>query len=411
MALNVEKLRSDFPCLQKKFGGKPLVYLDNAATSLKPNSVIDKETEYYKEYCANIHRGMHKMSEQASREFELAHEKTAKFIGAKNEKEIIFTRNATEGFNLLMYSLCAGDFFKAGDEVLVSRMEHHANLVPWQFLQQMKGIKLNFVELNEDFTLNMDDLKGKLSSKTKLVSLTQASNTVSSIVDVKKAREIVKKNSQAYFAVDAAQSVPHLPVNVREIGCDFLMFSSHKMLGPTGMGVLYGKEELLEKMQPFMYGGDMIKEVKWNSSSWNELPSKFEAGTPAIAQGIALGAAIDYLQKAGMQNIRQHEKEITKYALERMKEIPQAKVYGPQDLEKRNGIVLFEAGKLDCHDIALALDEHSNVAVRSGMHCAQPIVESLNPKGLARASFYFYNTKQEIDVFIESLKEIVGTFK
>ncbi|MDO8647584.1 MAG: cysteine desulfurase [Candidatus Diapherotrites archaeon] len=411
MALNVEKLRNDFPCLQKKFDGKPLVYLDNAATSLKPNSVIDKEAEYYKEYCANIHRGMHKMSEQASREFELAHEKTAKFIGAKSEKEIIFMRNATEGFNLLMYSLCAGDFFKPGDEILVSRMEHHANLVPWQFLQQMKGTKLNFVELNEDFTLNMDDLKGKLSSKTKLVSLTQASNTVSSIVDVKKACEIVKKNSQAYFAVDAAQSVPHLPVNVRDIGCDFLMFSSHKMLGPTGIGVLYGKEEILEKMQPFMYGGDMIKEVKWNSSSWNELPSKFEAGTPAIAQGIAFGAAIDYLQKVGMQNIRQHEKEITKYALERMKEIPQAKVYGPRDLEKRNGIVLFEAGKLDCHDIALALDEHSNVAVRSGMHCAQPIVESLNPKGLARASFYFYNTKQEIDVFIESLKEIVGTFK
>jgi len=265
-----------------------------------------------------------------------------------------------------------------------------------------------FVELNKDFTLNFEDFERKLNEKTKLVSLTQASNTVSAIVDVKKARALVKKKTSALFTVDAAQSVPHFPVNVQDIGCDFLAFSGHKMLGPTGIGVLYGKKEILEKMQPFMYGGDMIKEVKWHSSSWNELPFKFEAGTPAIAQGIALGAAIDYLQKVGMQNIREHEKEITKYALERIKEISGVKVFGPEDLEKRNGIILFDAGKLDCHDIALALDEHSNVAIRSGMHCAQPIVESLNPKGLARASFYFYNTKEEIDVFIESLKEIDG---
>ena len=411
MALNAEKLRADFPALQKKFGGKPLVYLDNAATSLKPVQVLDSEMEYYKECCANIHRGMHKMSEQASREYEEAHSKVAKFIGAKSEQEIVFTRNATESFNLLAYSLYAGDFFRKGDEILVSKMEHHANIVPWQFLERKLGIVLKFAELNKDFTLNLEDLKQKLSDKTKLVSITQASNTVSSIVDVKKTGDIVRKNSKALFAVDGAQSVPHMPVNVRDIGCDFLAFSGHKMLGPTGIGVFYGKKELLEKMQPFMYGGDMIKEVKWHSSSWNELPFKFEAGTPAIAQGIALGATVDYLQKIGMESVRRHEKEITKYALERMKEIPQAKVYGPEDLEKRNGIVLFEAGKLDCHDIALALDEHSNVAIRSGMHCAQPIVESLNPKGLARASFYLYTTKQEIDVFIDSLKEIVGTFK
>lgn len=411
MPLNVEKIRQDFPILGKKFNGKPLVYLDNAATSLKPSQVIEKEIEYYNQYCANIHRGMHKMSEQASREYEASHQKVARFIGAKGMEEIVFTRNATESFNVLAYSLCAGDFFKKGDEILVSREEHHANIVPWQFLERKLGVVLKFVELNKDFTVNLDDLKAKLNERAKLVSLTQSSNTVSAINDAKKACEIVKKSSEALFAVDAAQSIPHMPVNVREIGCDFMCFSGHKMLGPTGIGVLYGKKELLEKMQPFMYGGDMIKEVQWHSSSWNELPFKFEAGTPAIAQGIALGAAVDYLQKLGMQNVRQHEKEITKYALERMKEIQNARVFGPEDLEKRNGIVLFEAGKLDCHDIALALDEHSNVAIRSGMHCAQPIVESLNPKGLARASFYLYTTKAEVDVFIESLKEIVGTFK
>jgi len=411
MGLNVEKLRQDFPILQKRFEGKPLVYLDNAATSLKPVQVIEKEMEYYREYTANIHRGMHKMSEQASREFEKAHEKAAKFIGAKGIEEIVFTRNATESFNLIAYSLLNEGFFKKGDEVLVSKMEHHANLVPWQFLERKAGIKLEFVELNKDFTLDFEDLEKKLNEKTRLVSLTQASNTVASIVDVKKAGEIVRKNSSALFAVDGAQAVPHFPVSVKSIGCDFYCFSSHKMLGPTGIGVLYGKKELLEKMQPFQYGGDMIKEVQWHSSSWNELPFKFEAGTPAIAQGIGFGAAIDYLQKLGLENVRKHEKEITKHALERIKEVKGVKVFGPEDLEKRNGIVLFDAGKLDCHDIALALDEAANVAIRSGMHCAQPIVESINPKGLARASFYLYNTKEEIDVFIESLKEILGTFK
>lgn len=410
--MNFESLHADFPALQRKDKGKQLIYFDNAATSLKPVQVIQAEKEYYECYCANIHRGLHKMSEEASRKWEQAHEKTGKFIGAR-EQEIVFTRNATESFNLLMYCLLESNYFKQGDEILVSRMEHHANLLPWQFLERKVGVKLEFVELNSDFTLNLQDLQDKINERTKLVSLTQASNTVASIVDVKKACKIVKKkNKQALFAVDACQSVPHFPVNVKDLNCDFLCFSSHKMLGPTGIGVFFGKKELLQSFPPFLYGGEMIKQAKWHSAEWNELPWKFEAGTPAIAQGIALAAAIEYLQKAGLNNIRKHEMELTSFALEKIsEELESLKVFGPENIKERNGIILFESKGIDCHSIALALDEHANIAIRSGMHCAQPIVESLNPKGLARASFYFYNTMQEVGKLVESLKEILKTFK
>ncbi|MFH1588496.1 MAG: cysteine desulfurase [Candidatus Diapherotrites archaeon] len=409
---NINELRKDFPALFMKFNGKHVIYLDNAATSLKPLQVIEAEKNYYEQCCANIHRGMHKMSEHASRLYEEAHKKTAKFINAKSEQEIIFTRNATESFNLLMYSLWAGEYFKKGDKILVSKMEHHANLVPWQFLEKKIGIELEFVELNENFLLDFDDLKEKINEKTKVVSLTHSSNTVSGIVDIKKAGKIIRQESDALFTVDAAQSVPHMPVNVKELDCDFLCFSGHKMCGPTGIGVLFGKKNLLEKMNPFMYGGDMVKEVKFHESIWNNLPYKFEAGTPAIAQGIALGAAVDYLQKIGMQNIRKHELELISYGLERISELEEITVFGPslKHLNERNGIILFESNKLHCHEIALALDEHSNIAVRSGMHCAQPFVSSLNKEGLARASFYLYNTKEEIDGFIKALKEIMKNF-
>jgi len=262
--MNSEKTRKDFPILQRTINGKPIVYLDNAATSLKPKSVVDAMNKYYFEENANIHRGVHKLSQAASEEYENAHKKTAQFIGAKND-EIIFTRNATESINLIMYSLMGQDFFQKGDEILVSKMEHHCNIVPWQFLEKTKGIKLNFVELNKDFTLDMNDLKSKISKKTKIVSITHASNTVASITPVEEIGKIARENN-SIFIVDAAQSVPHQKVDVKKINCDFLAFSGHKMLGPTGIGVLYGKKELLEKMPPFQYGGDMIHSVKWHES-------------------------------------------------------------------------------------------------------------------------------------------------
>ncbi len=407
LGFNTEKIREDFPIIQKKVNGKPIIYLDNAATSLKPIQVIEKLNYYYKECTANIHRGLHRMSEEASILYEESHAKTAKLINAKGSQEIVFTRNATESLNLLMYSLQTKNFFKKGDEILISKMEHHSNIVPWQFLEKKIGIKLKTIELNEDYTLNMQDFEKKLNEKTKIVSITHASNTVAAINPVKEITAKAKKNGSIVI-IDGSQSVPHMPVNVKEINSDFLVFSGHKMLGPTGIGVLYGRKKLLEEMPPFLYGGDMITEVHWKSSSWNALPYKFEAGTPNIAGGIAFGEAIDYLKKIGLENVRKHEKQITKYALERITEIKGIKTFCPRDSKKQGGIILFQHEKIEAHDLALALDEANNIAIRSGMHCAQPLVESLNPKGLARASFYFYTTEKEIDLFVETLKEIVS---
>lgn len=407
--MNVEKIRQDFPILRKKINGKPIIYLDNAATSLKPIQAIDAMNQYYNETTANVNRGVHKLSQTASEIHENCHKKVAEFINAKTE-EIVFTRNATESINSIMYSLLQSDFFKKGDEILVSKMEHHCNIVPWQFLEKKLGIKLNFAELNEDFTLDLDDLQNRISNKTKIVSITQASNTVASINDVEKIGKIVHDN-KSLFIVDGAQSVPHFSVNVKKLNCDFLAFSGHKMLGPTGIGVLYGKKELLEKMPPFLYGGDMIQSVKWHDSLWNKLPYKFEAGTPHIAGSFGLSAAIDYLQKIGLENIHSYEKQLTKIALEKMSEIDGVKLYCPQNVEKQVGIVLFEIEKMHCHDTALALDELENIAIRSGMHCAEPLVSSINSEGLARASFYFYNTIEEIEKFTETLKQVAKQFR
>lgn len=406
--MNVEKIRQDFPILQKKLNGKPIVYFDNAATSLKPMQVIDAINNYYCNSTANVNRGVHKLSQTASEIHENCHKKTAQFLNAKPD-EIVFTRNATESINLIMYSLLHSDFFQRGDEILVSKMEHHCNIVPWQFLEKKTGIKLNFIELGKDFTLNMADFEKKLSPKTKIVSITHASNTIASINDVEKIGKISKENKSLFF-VDGAQSVPHFPVDVKKLNCDFLAFSGHKMLGPTGIGVLYGKKELLEKMPPFLYGGDMIQSVKWHESSWNNLPYKFEAGTPHIAGSFGLAAAIDYLQKIGMENIHSHEKQLTKIALEKMQQIDGVKLYCPQNAEKQVGIILFEIDKMHCHDTALALDELENIAIRSGMHCSEPLVSSLNSEGLARASFYLYNTKEEIELFAETLKKVAKQF-
>lgn len=409
--MNTKKIRTDFPVLQRRVKGKPITYLDNAATSLKPRQVLEAMNRYYTEFTANIHRGVHKMSEDASREWEEAHKKVGKFVGASPE-ETIFTRNTTESLNLLMYSMREQGVFSAGDNIVVTKMEHHSNIVPWQFIEKKGESKLEFVGLNKDYALDMQDLAQKINKKTKLVSVMHASNTVASINPVREIGKIAHENG-ALFAVDGAQAVPHMPVDVKKIGADFYAFSGHKMLGPTGIGVLYGRKELLEKMPPFLYGGDMIHEVKLHSATWNKLPYKFEAGTPHIAGGIGLGAAVDYLQRLGMGNVQAHDKELTKHALKVMGELEgkgKIRLYCPKDAEKQGAIVMFDALKLQPHELALALDEAENIAIRSGMHCAEPLVSGFNSEGLCRASFYLYNTKEEIDLLARTTEKILGAF-
>ena len=406
--MNVEKIRGDFPVLQRKIDGKPIVYLDSTATSLLPNQVLDACCKYYKESKANIHRGVHTMSEEASKVFDEATRATAKFINAKYE-ETIFTRNTTESINTVMYSLFFDNHFQKGDEIVTTIMEHHSNFVPWQFIRDGLGVELKVVEIRDDFTLDIEDLQSKVTDKTRLVAVSSASNTIGTINDT---REIVKiaHEKGALCLVDGAQSVPHDETDVRKMDADFLAFSGHKMLGPSGIGVLYGKQELLEKMPPFLYGGDMIREVTVEKSEWNRLPFKFEAGTPHISGAYGMEAAVKYLQNIGMREVRNHEKEITKYTLEKMHEIKGIKFYCPQDVEKQGGVILFEVQGLEAHDLALSLDELENVAIRSGMHCAQPLVSRFNKEGLARASFYVYTSKEDIDIFIKTLKQVSEAF-
>lgn len=409
--MDIESIRKDFPILENKANGKKLIYLDNAATSLRPKQVIDAELNYYNNCNANIHRGLHRMSEDASELYEEAHKKVASFVNAGPE-EIIFTRNATESMNLIMYSFFASGYFKRGDNIVISLAEHHANILPWQFLERKAGVELRVCGFAKEFGLDYGMLESLVDGKTKLLGIAHAHNTIATINDVEKIGKMLKKkNKDSLYLVDAAQSVPHMPVDVRKINCDFLVFSGHKMLAPTGIGALYGKKELLEKMEPFLYGGDMIKDVKMHSAEWNDLPYKFEAGTPAIAQGIALGAAVGYLKKIGVNEVRKHEKQLTKIALEKLAGIKGITVYGPEDIEKRCGIVLFGHEKLSAHEMAGLLDKMHNIAIRSGMHCAQPMVESLDKKGLARASFYIYNTEEEIETFSEALKEVTTVFR
>ncbi len=405
----MKEKRKDFPVLNRKIDGKPIIYFDNAATSLKPVQVINAVKEYYEEGTANIHRGIHKLSEEASIKYEQAHEKTAKFFGAKNE-EFVFTKNATEAINSVMYSMLTSDYFKKGDKILLTEMEHHANLVPWQLIEQKGLAELDFIGLNEDLTLNMEDLKQKLDSKTRLVCVAHASNTIATINDVKEIGKMVHEKN-AFFLVDGAQTAPHLEIDFNKLNADFFAFAGHKMLGPSGTGGLIAKKELLEKLNPFLYGGSMIHSVGFHKSSWNKIPWKFEAGTPHIAGMIGLGKAAEYLEKIGMQKIRKHEKELTKYALEKMNEVKGIKFYCPQNPEKQVGTILFEIQGIEAHDLAITLDEFANIAVRSVMHCAEPLINKLNPKGLDRASFYLYNTKEEIDEFVKALKTISSSFK
>lgn len=407
--LDVSKIREDFPVLNKKvYDGKPLVWLDSAATSQKPRQVIQALVDYYEGYNANVHRGVHALSIESTQRYEEARQKVANFVNAESAECLIWTRNTTEGINLVAKSW-AEDNITAGDEIVVTAMEHHSNLVPWQQVAAKKGAKLRILPLAEDHTLDMNAVDSIIGAHTKLLAVSQESNAVGTINPVKSLA--VKAHAVgAAVLVDGAQSVPHMPVDVQDLDCDFLAFSGHKMLGPTGIGGLYVKREVLERMQPFLTGGEMVLAVSYEDASWDDLPMRFEAGTPNIADAIALGVAVDYLQALGMDNVRKHEVELTTYALNAFKELEEElDVYGPKDANKRGGIVSFHHPDVHPHDLGTVLDRRG-IAIRTGHHCAMPMVKSLGVPATARASMYLYNTEAEVDLLIDALKEALRYF-
>ncbi|MBI4017918.1 MAG: cysteine desulfurase [Candidatus Aenigmarchaeota archaeon] len=397
--IDADAIRRDFPI----FSGRKLVYLDSAATSQKPKHVIEAMKSYYERTNANVHRGVYKLSEEATQAYEDAHRKVAQFIGADSWDQIIFTRNATEAINLVAYSWGLANVRK-GDEILVTRMEHHSNLVPWQFVAKRTGAKLKFIEIDKDGNLELDKLDKLITNKTKLVAVTHVSNVLGTINDIEKITKIAHQKG-ARVLVDAAQSVPHMPVRVGD--ADFVVFSGHKMCGPTGIGVLYAKRELLEKMEPFLYGGDMISKVTYEGAEWNALPWKFEAGTPNIAGGVGMGAAIDYLQSIGMDNVRAHEIELTEYAIQKLSKIKEVTIYG--NPKERGGVVSFNVSGVHAHDLASVLDD-DKVCVRAGHHCAQPLLTKLRIGACARASFYIYSTREDVDALVASIERVKKVF-
>jgi cysteine desulfurase / selenocysteine lyase len=404
--LDIERIRADFPILDREVKGKRLVYLDNAATSQKPRAVLDTMDRYYTETNANVHRGVHTLSEDATAQYEAARGRVTSFIGSCCPKEVIWTRNATEALNLVAFSWGRANV-KRGDRILLTEMEHHSNLVPWQILAAERGAELDFVPVADNGTLMLDRLGKLLTARTKLFSFTAASNVVGTINPVKEMTAAAHK-AGALVLVDACQAVPHMPVDVQDWDIDFMAFSGHKMLGPTGIGVLWGRRELLNAMPPFMGGGDMIREVHLRESRWNEIPWKFEAGTPAIAEAIGLAAAVEYLESLGMDKVYAAEKQLTRYAYERMSETEGVKVLGPAP-EKRGALVSFIMGNVHPHDIAAALDS-MGIAIRAGHHCAQPLHERYRVPASARASFYLYNTREEVDLLVEGLKKVAEYF-
>ncbi|MBI4991342.1 cysteine desulfurase [Candidatus Gottesmanbacteria bacterium] len=414
--MNVSKIREDFPILKRLINGKPLVYLDNAATTQKPQAVIDALVDYYSNHNANIHRGIHTLAEEATAMYEKARERVAKFIGAKGAQEIIFVRNATEAINLVAYSWGRA-FLKKGDEIILSESEHHSNLIPWQLVAKEKGVNLRFIPINAEGYLDLKEYKRLLSTKTKLVSIVHISNVLGTINPVAKIGKMAHEVG-ALFLIDGAQSVPRMPIKVEDLECDFLAVSAHKMLGPTGIGFLYGKKHLLDEMPPFMGGGDMIREVYLDHSLWNGLPYKFEAGTPNIADTIGLGAAVDYLEKLGMENIFKHEKMLTDYALSRLSELSYPStplgagllIYGPKTTENKTGVISFSIKGIHPHDVAQILDKEG-IAIRSGFHCAMPLHQKLKIPATCRASFYIYNTKDDIDKLMEGILKAKKIFK
>tara|TARA_Y100000310_G_C20685635_1_gene818756 strand:+ start:1870 stop:3102 length:1233 start_codon:yes stop_codon:yes gene_type:complete len=403
LLLDIEKIRKDFPILKRKINDKPLVYFDNSATSQKPYQVIEAISNFYEQSNSNVHRGVHKLSEEATDYYESAHVKVANMINASSE-EIIFTKNSTESMNLLAYSLIQQ--LKPTDEIVLTEMEHHSNLVPWQQLAKQKGIKIRYIEVNEDGSLNKDSITNSINKNTKIVSLTHISNALGTINPIKEISKLAHDHN-ALVIVDGAQSVPHMKVDVQELGCDFLIFSSHKMLGPLGLGILYGKKELLIDMPPFLYGGDMIREVSLDDSSFNELPWKFEAGTPNIAGAVGLSAAIKYLSKIGFDKIQNNDNALTEYAIEKLSQIKNLTLHGPKT---RGAIVSFNIKGTHSHDIASILDSEG-IAIRAGHHCCMPLMKKLNIQGTARASFYLYNTIEEVDKLITAINKVKRIFK
>ncbi|MEM7030899.1 MAG: cysteine desulfurase [Chloroflexota bacterium] len=397
---NIEKIRQDFPILQQETNGRDLVYLDSAASSQKPLAVINALDTYYRDYNANVHRGIYDLSEQASEAYEVARKKTARFINAKSWRELIFTRNATESLNLIAFTWGL-DNVKEGDTLITTEMEHHANLIPWQQLAARTGATVRYIPVTKDGLLDMAAYDEMLDDSVKLVAFALMSNVLGTI---NPADEIIRKAKAvgAITVIDGAQSVPHMPTDVQALDCDFLAFSGHKMLAPTGIGALWGRREILNEMTPFMTGGDMIKQVTFEGAEWNSLPWKFEAGTPAIAQAIGLGYAVDYLNEIGMDVIREHEKEITTYALERLNQVEGLSILGPLDAETRGGAVTFTMGDIHPHDLASLLNQY-NIAVRAGHHCAQPLHDKFGISATARASFYIYNKPEEVDRLAEAL--------
>lgn len=406
-----EQVRDDFPLLKQKIHGKPLVYLDNAATSQKPLAVIEALEHYYEWDNANVHRGAHSLSNRATTAYENARDKIAQFINARNRNEIVYTRNASEAINLVAYSWGLSNLEK-DDEIILTVMEHHSNIVPWQIIAQKTGAVIKFVELTAEQEFDFAHYQSLLSDKTKLVSVVHVSNTLGCINPVE---EIIKLAHEkgAKVLIDACQSLPHLPIDVQKMNCDWLVGSGHKMCGPTGIGFLYGKEDLLKEMPPFLGGGEMIADVYLDHFTCGELPHKFEAGTPAIGEAIAFGAAIDYLNNIGMDNIHQYEEQLTAYLFSKLQEIPNLTIYGKlpdAQGKRRTALAAFNVEGIHGSDLATLLD-HEGIAIRSGHHCTQPLHRYLNISGSARVSLYFYNTFAEIDTFIEVLKDTIQFFQ
>ena len=400
-SLNVEKIRADFPIFKNN---PDLIFLDNASTTQKPQQVIDTLTHYYENYNSNIHRGIYTIAEKATAAYEETRDKVAAFIGTEDRQSIVFTRGTTESINLVASSW--GQNLKPGDEVLITEMEHHSNIIPWQLICEKTGASLKYIPISEDGTLDLSNTGTYFTEKTKIVCVIHQSNVFGTINPI---AEIVKMAHDvgALVLVDGAQSVPHHSVDVSKLGCDFFAFSGHKMMGPTGVGVLYTKPALLEEMNPFMGGGEMIREVSMEKSTWNDIPWKFEAGTPNIAQVIGMGAAIDYINEIGLQSIADYEKELLSYTKEKLQNIPGLSIYGKA--KEKGAVISFNIGKIHPHDVAHRLDT-PGIAIRAGHHCAQPIMKRLSVPATNRASFYLYNTFEEIDSLIEGLTKTVDLF-
>jgi len=407
-SLDVAKIRQDFPILERRVHDKQLVFLDSAASSQKPLAVIDAMDHYYRTTHANVHRGVHTLSEEATELYEGARKKVAKFIHAKSSREIIYTRNTTESINLVAFTWGRTNLL-AGDEILLTESEHHSNIVPWQMVAKETGAKLRYIPVDARGYLDTSALDTLLTKQTKIVGIAAMSNVLGTIMPI---AEVIERAHAvgALVLIDGAQSVPHLPTDVQALDCDFMAFSGHKMCGPTGIGVLWGRRDLLEAMPPFMGGGDMIRKVTFEGAEWNELPWKFEAGTPAIAEAIGLGVAVDYLSALGMDAVRAHERDIIAYALDRLAEIPGLTLIGPDDPDQRGGVATFTLDNIHPHDLADILD-HEGIAIRAGHHCAQPLHQKLGIPASSRASFYVYTLREEIDQLVDGLYKAKTIFK